>query len=200
MRHNSPPVTNFGDAFFIGKHALLEGTRKENGGVGETSPRSFRRSIARRLFALQHSPPLRRREKNQRGNSSEGCAILRDTRNAFLNEEAGGIVQCGVSRNEVLVGRCQWRCQSVSQMMRHSFPHPVYDPRPCFLSPFFPIPFIIFVLLFLSSLLVVTQIRGHIRSRLFSPHTHYGSCPALFFARRFHLFLPSSTRVESVLQ
>ena len=34
-------------------------------------------------------------------------------------------------------------------------------------------------------------------SRLFFPPTHYGSCLAFFFiARRFQLFLPSSTRVE----
>ena len=34
------------------------------------------------------------------------------------------------------------------------------------------------------SLLVVTQIRGS-HNRLFSPPTHYGSCRAFFFARRF---------------
>ena len=36
-------------------------------------------------------------------------------------------------------------------------------------------------------------------SRLFSPPTHYGSCLAFFIARRFQLFLPSSTRVELCL-
>ena len=36
-------------------------------------------------------------------------------------------------------------------------------------------------------------------SRLFSPPTHYGSYLASFFARRFQLFLPSSTRVELCL-
>ena len=35
-------------------------------------------------------------------------------------------------------------------------------------------------------------------SRLFPP-THYGSCLAFFFARRFQLFFPSSTRVELFL-
>ena len=34
------------------------------------------------------------------------------------------------------------------------------------------------------------------RSRLFSPRTHYGSCLAFVIARRFQLFLASSTRVE----
>ena len=33
-------------------------------------------------------------------------------------------------------------------------------------------------------------------SRLFSRSTNYGSCLAFFIARRFQLFLPSSTRVE----
>ena len=33
-------------------------------------------------------------------------------------------------------------------------------------------------------------------SRLFSPPTHYGSCLAFFIARRFQIFLPSSTRVQ----
>ena len=36
-------------------------------------------------------------------------------------------------------------------------------------------------------------------SRLFSPPTHYGSCLACFIARRFQLFLTSSTRVELCL-
>ena len=45
------------------------------------------------------------------------------------------------------------------------------------------------------SLLVVTQIRGHIAGSS-SPPTHYGSCLAFFIARGFQLFLPSSTCVE----
>ena len=36
-------------------------------------------------------------------------------------------------------------------------------------------------------------------SRLFSPPTHYGPCLAFFIARRFQLFLHSSTRVELCL-
>ena len=36
-------------------------------------------------------------------------------------------------------------------------------------------------------------------SKLFSPPTHYGSCLAFFIARRFQLFLLSSTRVELCL-
>ena len=39
--------------------------------------------------------------------------------------------------------------------------------------------------------------RSH--NRLFSPPPHYGSCLQAFIARRFQLFLPSSTRVELCL-
>ena len=52
---------------------------------------------------------------------------------------------------------------------------------------FFPIPFIIMALLFLSRLLlVVTQIRGHIAdsSPPLPPHdTHYGSCLPFFLEK-----------------
>ena len=47
------------------------------------------------------------------------------------------------------------------------------------------------------SLLVVTQIRGHMAGSS-PPPTHYGACLAFFIARRFQLFLPSSTRVEFI--
>ena len=63
-------------------------------------------------------------------------------------------------------------------------PHPIYCLRPSFLSPSYQ--GIIFI--------VVIQIQGHIA----------GSSPsrqrfAFFIARRFQLFLPSSTRVELCL-
>ena len=40
------------------------------------------------------------------------------------------------------------------------------------------------------SLLIVTQIRGHIRSRLFSPATHYGSCLAFLSREDLSSFFP----------
>ena len=60
------------------------------------------------------------------------------------------------------------------------------------------IPFLMFALLFLS-LLVVTQIRGHIAAS--SPPFPLRFVPCIFIARRFQLFLPSlvderGTRVE----
>ena len=66
-----------------------------------------------------------------------------------------------------------------------------------FFFHFFSIPFIISALL-LSSLLVVTQILGHVAG--FSPPLPTTNCqlrfvPCIFIARRFRLFLPS-TRVE----
>ena len=61
-------------------------------------------------------------------------------------------------------------------------------------SSFFSIPFIILALLFSLPPSCNSDPGSH--SRLFSPPTHYGSCLAFFFARRFHLFLPSSIRVE----
>ena len=65
--------------------------------------------------------------------------------------------------------------------------------RDYFIS-FFSIPFIIFALLF--PLPPSRNLDPGSRSMLFSAPTHYGSCLAFFFARRFQLFLPSSTRVE----
>ena len=59
------------------------------------------------------------------------------------------------------------------------------------------IPFIIFVLLFLSpSYLVIAQIRGHVYSRLYSPLST--TVPTFHFciARKTSAFLPWSTRVE----
>ena len=66
-----------------------------------------------------------------------------------------------------------------------------------FFSFFFSIPFIIFALL--SSLPPSRDSDPGSRSRLFSPRTHYGSCLAFVIARRFQLFLASSTRVELCL-
>ena len=48
------------------------------------------------------------------------------------------------------------------------------------------------------SLLVVTQIRGHIAQALLPPYP-LRFVPCIFIARRFQLFLPSSTRVELCL-
>ena len=62
---------------------------------------------------------------------------------------------------------------------------------------FFPIPFVVFALLF--SLPPSRNSDPGSHSRLFVPHTHCGSCLAFFIARRFQLFLPSSTRVELCL-
>ena len=57
---------------------------------------------------------------------------------------------------------------------------------------------IIFALLFYSlSLLVVTQIRGHIAGS--SPPTPLRFVPCIFIGRRFQLFLPSSTRIDLCL-
>ena len=55
--------------------------------------------------------------------------------------------------------------------------------------------FIIFALLFSPSYSRNSDPGSH--GRFFSPPTHYGSCLAFFIARRFQLFLPSPTRVES---
>ena len=74
----------------------------------------------------------------------------------------------------------------------HTFP---------FFFPLFFIPFIIFALLFLSPshiLIVVTQIRGQHVAGSSPPPPHCGSCLAFFIARRFLLFLPSSTRVDCI--
>ena len=61
------------------------------------------------------------------------------------------------------------------------FVHPIYYLRPSFSL----------------SLLVVTQIRGHIADA--SPPSPLGFVPCIFIARRFQLFLPSSTRVQLCL-
>ena len=58
----------------------------------------------------------------------------------------------------------------------------------------FSIPFIIFALLFSLPPRLNSDPGSH--SRLFSQPTHDGSCLAFSIARRFQLFLPSSTRVE----
>ena len=60
----------------------------------------------------------------------------------------------------------------------------------------FTIPFIIFALLSSLPPSRNSDSGSHINSRLFSLPPHYGSCLAIFIARRFQLFLPSSTRVE----
>ena len=68
----------------------------------------------------------------------------------------------------------------------------------CFLLfSFFSIPLNIFALLF--SLPPSRNSDPGSHGRLFSPPTHYDSCLAFFIARRFQLFLPSSTRVELCL-
>ena len=48
---------------------------------------------------------------------------------------------------------------------------------------------------FFLSLLVVTQMRGHIAGRS-PPPPHYGFVPYTFVARIFQLFLTTSTRIE----
>ena len=58
------------------------------------------------------------------------------------------------------------------------FCHPVYYLHPFFLAPS----------------LVATQIRGHIAGSF--PPSPPRFVPCIFIARRFQLFLPSSTRVE----
>ena len=63
------------------------------------------------------------------------------------------------------------------------FPIPFVFPMPLLISPFYSL-----------SLLVVTQIRGHIAGS--SPPYPLRFVPCIFIARRFQLFLPSSTRVE----
>ena len=62
---------------------------------------------------------------------------------------------------------------------------------------FFSIPFIIFALLF--SLPPSRNSDPGSHSRLFSTPTRYGSCLGFFIARRFQLFLPSSTRVVTCM-
>ena len=62
------------------------------------------------------------------------------------------------------------------------FFHPIYYLGPSFLS--------------LLCILLVTQIRAHIRTRLFSPLPLIMFVPCMFIAERFQLFHPSSTGVE----
>ena len=59
---------------------------------------------------------------------------------------------------------------------------------------FFPIPFIIFALLF--SLAPSRNSDPGSHGRLFFPPTHHGSCLCFFSREDFRSFLPSSTRVE----
>ena len=68
---------------------------------------------------------------------------------------------------------------------------------PSFFLFLFPIPFIIFALLF--SLLPSRNSDPGSHRRLFSAPAHYGSCLAFFMVGRFQLFLPASTRVELCL-
>ena len=66
----------------------------------------------------------------------------------------------------------------------------------CF-SFFFPHPIYIFALLFFLFLLVVTLMQGHIAGS--SPPSPLRFVPCICIARRFKVFLPSSTRVELCL-
>ena len=52
---------------------------------------------------------------------------------------------------------------------------------------------------FFFSLLVVTHIRGHIEQALLPPRHYARFVPCISIARRFELFLPSSTRIELCL-
>ena len=64
----------------------------------------------------------------------------------------------------------------------------------CFVLFHLFIPFIVFALLFSLSLLVVSQIRGPMAGS--SPPSPLRFVPCIFIARRFQLFLLSSTCVE----
>ena len=64
----------------------------------------------------------------------------------------------------------------------------------CPLFFFHPMHLILSLPFFSLSLLVVTQIRGHITGH--SPPSPPRFVPCIFIARRLQLFLPSSTRVE----
>ena len=80
---------------------------------------------------------------------------------------------------------CTGRAQCTTHCSRHQS------------SSFFFIPFIIFALPFSRPPSRNSDPGSH--SKHFSTPTHYGSCLAFFVARRFQLFLPSSTRVELCL-
>ena len=101
-------------------------------------------------------------------------------------------------------------CSSMSSLLLYKYKHTntkqrtstyergiVYTFFFFFFSFFFSIPFIIFALLF--SLPPSRNSDPGSHSRLFSTPTRYGSCLGFFIARRFQLFLPSSTRVVTCM-